>query len=293
MPVQLAARRKAVVHQLLHHRFRVGQRHQAVADVPRRLDAQLLPQPPRTAAVVGHGHNGGDVGGVGLDAANQAGQAAAAADDGDARASAQHPVDIHRFEDAGMAGPPFHLPHRPLQAIAGRPGRQQPQADEHRPAQPGRGGVQRNHAHRRNNLPGRGNVQGEQHAESDDEQPGGGGQQPPFQRNPRHQEEDERMAAQAFRQRFAAVLHHYRRRFQRFRRGRFRQWRRGRRRRFGGGSGGVEFRSHQPGPGVGRRLILGGRGDAGVPGRGLFVGVGRPEQRRFGKGRRPQLQADG
>ena len=59
--VEARARREAVLHELGHERLGIGQRGDAVADVPGRHDAELLAQPAAAAAVVGHRHDGGDV----------------------------------------------------------------------------------------------------------------------------------------------------------------------------------------------------------------------------------------
>ena len=93
-----------MVHQLLHHRLGVGEGDQAVADVAGRLDAQLAAEAPGTPAVVGHGHDGGDVVGVVLDAPDEAGQAASAADDGDSRPGTEDALQVQGLQEAAAAG---------------------------------------------------------------------------------------------------------------------------------------------------------------------------------------------
>ncbi len=39
----------------------VGKGHHAIADIAGRKHIELAPQPPGTASVVGHGHDGGDI----------------------------------------------------------------------------------------------------------------------------------------------------------------------------------------------------------------------------------------
>ena len=78
--------REAVVHQLGHQGFGIGQRLQTVADISRRKHPQVLPQPPGAAAVVGHRDDGRDILRITLQATQQGGQARAAADGGDAGA---------------------------------------------------------------------------------------------------------------------------------------------------------------------------------------------------------------
>ena len=83
--VEAGAGREAVLHELRHQRLGIGQGGDAVADVARRHDPQLLPQPAARSAVVGDRHDGGDVGRVALQAAQQGGQPGAAADRHDPR----------------------------------------------------------------------------------------------------------------------------------------------------------------------------------------------------------------
>ena len=69
--VEPGAGREAVLHELGHERLGVGQGGDAVADVPGRRDPELLAQAAAAAPVVGQGDDGGDVGRVALQAAQQ------------------------------------------------------------------------------------------------------------------------------------------------------------------------------------------------------------------------------
>ena len=84
--LETAARLEAVLEQPCEQRLLPGQGRQAVADVAGRLDAQLSPQHPAAAAVVGHRDDRGDVAAVALQAAQQGRQAGAASDRHDVRA---------------------------------------------------------------------------------------------------------------------------------------------------------------------------------------------------------------
>ena len=61
--------RKAVIEQLLHGWLRVGQRHNAVADIAGRQHPEILPEHSGAAAVVGDGHDGRYVLCIALEAA--------------------------------------------------------------------------------------------------------------------------------------------------------------------------------------------------------------------------------
>ena len=79
---------KSVAEQLLHHRLGVGQGLHAVTDIPRGRHAQILPQHPRPAAVVGHGDDGCEISGVQLQAPQHGGQPRPTADGHDPGAAA-------------------------------------------------------------------------------------------------------------------------------------------------------------------------------------------------------------
>ena len=59
--LEAAARLKPVLEQARQQRGILAQRHHAIADVARGQHVELAPQPPGAAAVVGDGHDGGDV----------------------------------------------------------------------------------------------------------------------------------------------------------------------------------------------------------------------------------------
>ena len=77
--------RKAVIEQLLHGWLRVGQRHNAVADIAGRQHPEILPEHSGAAAVVGDGHDGRYVLCIALEAAQHRRKTMPAADGGNAR----------------------------------------------------------------------------------------------------------------------------------------------------------------------------------------------------------------
>ena len=80
VPLQPSALAEAILEELGGQRLGVGQGGDAVAEVARRQHPQLPPEPSRGAAVVGHGDDGRDVGGVFLEPPEQGGQAVSPAD---------------------------------------------------------------------------------------------------------------------------------------------------------------------------------------------------------------------
>ena len=78
---------EAVLEEGAHQRLRLGEGGDAVAHVSRREHAHVLAQAAGGAAVVADGDDGGEVGGVLLEA-EELGEAGAAADRDDARAAA-------------------------------------------------------------------------------------------------------------------------------------------------------------------------------------------------------------
>ena len=71
---------EAVLEKLGDQVFVIRQRRDVVAQIAGRQHTQFPAQLARTAAIVGNGHNGGDVAGVRLQPAQHAGQAGSAAD---------------------------------------------------------------------------------------------------------------------------------------------------------------------------------------------------------------------
>jgi hypothetical protein len=78
---------EAVLEDLVHHRLRVGQRRDAVADVAHRRDPELGPQHARRPAIVGDRDHGGQVARVLLQPAQQRRQPGPPADRHDPRAT--------------------------------------------------------------------------------------------------------------------------------------------------------------------------------------------------------------
>ena len=89
---QAGAGAEAVLEQACEQRLLGGQGRQAIADVAGGQHAELAAQHPGAAAVVRHGDDGGEVAAVALQAAEQGGQAGAAADGHDRRAAVQPPL---------------------------------------------------------------------------------------------------------------------------------------------------------------------------------------------------------
>ncbi len=90
--------REAVLEDLAHQRLRVGQRHDAVADVADRRDPELLAQDPGRATIVGDRHDRGQVAGVFLEAAQERGQPGAATDRDDPRAASEEPLLVDQLD---------------------------------------------------------------------------------------------------------------------------------------------------------------------------------------------------
>ena len=97
-PGGAVGRREAVLEDLAHQRFRVGEGHDAVADVADRRDAQLLAQDARRAAVIGDGHDRGQVARVLLESPQQRGQARPAADRHDPRPARQEALLVDELD---------------------------------------------------------------------------------------------------------------------------------------------------------------------------------------------------
>ena len=89
---------EAVLEDLAHQRLRVGQGDDAVADVADRRDPELLAQDARRAAVVGDGHDRGQVAGVLLQPAQQRRQPGPAADRDDPRAAGEEPLLVDQLD---------------------------------------------------------------------------------------------------------------------------------------------------------------------------------------------------
>ena len=121
--------REAVLHDLAHQRLGVRQRHDAVADVADRRDPELGPEHARRPAVVGHGHDRGQVAGVLLEPAQERRQAGPTTDGDDPRAAGEEPLLVDQL-DQGLVrvarpervGQDVDDPVRPEQ----RPGRPRP-----------------------------------------------------------------------------------------------------------------------------------------------------------------------
>ena len=101
-----AAVGEAVLEQAAHERLVVGERDEAVADVAGGRHPQVAPQAAGAAAVVGHRDHGGDVAGVLLQAAEQGGEAVAAADRGDARTLGETAGQADLARRLGVRPPP-------------------------------------------------------------------------------------------------------------------------------------------------------------------------------------------
>ena len=81
MPLEIGAISvESILEKLIHQRFVVSQRHDAVPDVARRWNVVLAPNSTRTAAVVRHRHDRGNVDVVLLETAQQIGKTSASPD---------------------------------------------------------------------------------------------------------------------------------------------------------------------------------------------------------------------
>ena len=96
---------ETMVEELLHQRLGVRERDQALTEVTRRKNSIFVAQPARRAAVVGDGHDRGQVGGVGLEASQQRAQTGAAADRDDARPAAAQPECVDHLDHAARVRP--------------------------------------------------------------------------------------------------------------------------------------------------------------------------------------------
>ena len=61
VPLQSAPGLESVLEQTGEEGAVLRQRHHTIADIAGRQDIELSPQPPRTAAIVGNGDDGGDI----------------------------------------------------------------------------------------------------------------------------------------------------------------------------------------------------------------------------------------
>ena len=113
--------REPVLEQAAHERLGVGEGDDAVADVPDGRQTQLRAQHARRAAVIRHGDDRGEVGGVLLEAAQQRGEAGPAADGHDARAAGEEPLLVDDLDHRLVAVPEgervHQRPHEPVGAV--------------------------------------------------------------------------------------------------------------------------------------------------------------------------------
>ena len=96
---------EAMVEELLHQRLGVGECDQALAEVTGREDSILVAQPDRRAAVVGNRHDRGEIGRVGLQAAEQRAESGAAPDRDDARPASAKPECVDDLDNASRVRP--------------------------------------------------------------------------------------------------------------------------------------------------------------------------------------------
>ena len=95
--------RKSVLEQAPHERFRVGQGHDAVADVADRRDTELFTQHTRRASVVRDGDHRRQVAGVLLQPAKERRQACAATDRHDPRTAREEPLLVDHLDQGLIA----------------------------------------------------------------------------------------------------------------------------------------------------------------------------------------------
>ena len=100
MLVEPGTGRESVLHELRHERLGVGQGRDAVADVARRHDAQLLPQAPGRSPVVRDRYDRRDVRAVALQPAQQGGESRSSPDRHDSRPASQVALGVEHLENA-------------------------------------------------------------------------------------------------------------------------------------------------------------------------------------------------
>ena len=154
--------RESVLEDLAHQWFGVGQRDDAVADVADRRDPELVPQHARRAAVVGHGHDRGQVAGVLLEATQEDGQAGPTADRDDPRPAGEEAPLVEELDQRLVR---IGRPERVGQDAEGpvRPEGDERDADRggDEPAQPERQELERQQVDQAADEPGRGEVAGD------------------------------------------------------------------------------------------------------------------------------------
>ena len=99
MALQSAAL-EAVLEELGHERLRLRESGDALADIAGGKDAELAPERAGAAAVIGDGDDGGEVGGVELESAQEGGKAGATADGDDAGAALGGAVIVDDVDEA-------------------------------------------------------------------------------------------------------------------------------------------------------------------------------------------------
>ena len=104
MTLQVRLVAEAILEELRHETFRIRQRGDAVAKVTRRQHAQVAPQPPRAAAIVGDGDDGGDVVRVFFEAAQEGVEPVPAADRHNLRPPLALPVAVDDIGDLRLVG---------------------------------------------------------------------------------------------------------------------------------------------------------------------------------------------
>ena len=122
---------EAVLEQLPHRRLRLGHGDEAVADVAHGRDPELLPEPARGAPVVRDRDDRGQVGRVGLEAAQQGRKPGAATDGHDAGATGQEAAPVDEVHE-GLLGALRERPQeRPDDAVGPVPEEDGAQSQEH------------------------------------------------------------------------------------------------------------------------------------------------------------------
>ena len=126
--------------ELFHEPFLIGQGDQAVAQVTRRDDIQVLADTARRAAIIGNGDDGRQIIGLGLEAAQHDRQARAAADDDDLRPFGQLQVGEDQVAEVLRFAGHDDADHGADQAPRGPGHDDQPQEDD-QDAQTGQDGI--------------------------------------------------------------------------------------------------------------------------------------------------------
>ena len=128
--------REAVLEQLRHGGLRLGERREAVPDIPDRGDPQLLAKAAAGTAIVRHRHDGGDVRGVLLQAPQKRREAGSAPDRDDPWPAGQQPAPVHEVDERLLGALGERAEERADHAVRPVAEQEEPQGQQHRRPDP-------------------------------------------------------------------------------------------------------------------------------------------------------------